>query len=288
MGSLFVFSPAHADLNTGLVANYSFDDCTAKDNSGNGHDGTINGNPQCVDGSKGKALTFNGIDNSVAIQNSPMLDKISNQLTTATWIKFNDLHTTSYGNDWQSIINKSAFVSSYGLMLSFGVDANPKILRFYLNGASANADYNWNDVKEKQWYQIVTTYDGANAKIYVDGKLATSNPVSGNINVNDQDLYIGKSVNDWFGYYLNADVSDLRIYNRALSETEVKSLYNMGQLSGTVNGVQKYSAVCKNLKTGVTKKIALADGAKEWNCTAAGVKSKKGENVSVTITGFSQ
>lgn len=43
-----ILQNAHADLNDGLVAHWSFDDCSAKDNSGNGHDGTINGNPQCV------------------------------------------------------------------------------------------------------------------------------------------------------------------------------------------------------------------------------------------------
>jgi hypothetical protein len=59
-------------------------------------------------------------------------------------------------------------------------------------------------------------------------------------------------------------------------------------LSGNIKGVQKYSAVCKNTKTSVTKKIALADGAKEWNCKTAGLQTKKGDIVTVTITGVSQ
>lgn len=58
LSSLFLvcFSPAHAALTDGLVAYWSFDDCTAKDNSGNGHDGAINGGVPCVTGSKGKSV----------------------------------------------------------------------------------------------------------------------------------------------------------------------------------------------------------------------------------------
>ena len=52
------------DLEKDLVAYYSFDDGTAKDNSGNGNDGVIYG-AKVVDGIKGKALYFDGIDDRV-------------------------------------------------------------------------------------------------------------------------------------------------------------------------------------------------------------------------------
>ncbi|MDD5215939.1 MAG: hypothetical protein PHQ03_10435 [Methylococcales bacterium] len=55
------FSPANADLKDGLVAHWSFDDCRATDNSGNGHDGTLGGNPQCIEGIKGKAFSSDGV-----------------------------------------------------------------------------------------------------------------------------------------------------------------------------------------------------------------------------------
>jgi len=43
----------------GLVAHWSFDDCTAKDGSGNGYSGTIHGHPVCVNGVRGKSLALN-------------------------------------------------------------------------------------------------------------------------------------------------------------------------------------------------------------------------------------
>jgi hypothetical protein len=237
-----------ADLNTGLIGYWSFDDCTAKDNSKNGNNGLINKAQNCVAGISGidKALTFNGINNVVSIQNSPSLNNITNQLSTVTWVKFNDIHTTSYGYDWQSIINKSGFVSSYGLMLAFGISANPKILRFYHNGASLDiTDYAWNDIKENQWYLIATIYDGTNAKIYIDRKLVSTNSVTGNIRTNTENLYIGKSVNNWYPYYLNADVSSIRIYNRALTNSEITALYQ--QVTKSIkNGVSSNTDQCIN------------------------------------------
>ncbi|MEO1626072.1 MAG: hypothetical protein AAFV25_13015 [Bacteroidota bacterium] len=40
----------------GLEAYYSFDDCTANDQSGNGSNGQLLGAPQCVCGVKGEAM----------------------------------------------------------------------------------------------------------------------------------------------------------------------------------------------------------------------------------------
>ncbi len=54
------------DLERGLVAYYSFDDCSAKDLSGNGNDGIIYG-AKCVDGKFGKALSFDGVNDYVRV-----------------------------------------------------------------------------------------------------------------------------------------------------------------------------------------------------------------------------
>lgn len=42
----------------GKIAHWSFDTCNGDDSSFNGYDGVVHGNPQCVDGVKGKALKF--------------------------------------------------------------------------------------------------------------------------------------------------------------------------------------------------------------------------------------
>lgn len=53
---------ATADLGTGLMAHYSFDDCSANDSSVFKRDGSIIGAPTCIEGAVGKALHFAGAD----------------------------------------------------------------------------------------------------------------------------------------------------------------------------------------------------------------------------------
>ena len=60
---LTLVSPvATADLNTGLMAHYSFDDCSANDSSVFKRDGSIIGAPTCIEGAVGKALHSAGAD----------------------------------------------------------------------------------------------------------------------------------------------------------------------------------------------------------------------------------
>jgi hypothetical protein len=80
-------APAFAALTDGLVAYYSFDDCTPNDNSTQGHNGTAIGIPQCESSTiKGKAFAFNGIDNSFKINTSPDFN-IQTNASFSVWIK---------------------------------------------------------------------------------------------------------------------------------------------------------------------------------------------------------
>jgi hypothetical protein len=176
--------------------------------------------------------------------------------------------------------------------LSIGSD---RIIYFYLHPCTFPPLSSNSLVELNTSTHIVATSDGNTAKIFINGKLDSSANVSTSCDVGDRpetSYFIGYGVSDGIPSRTRSfqgAIDELRIYNRALSEAEVTSLYNMGQqLSGTVNGVQKYSAVCKNTKTSVTKKIAVTDGAKEWNCKTAGLQTKKGDIVTVTITGVSQ
>ena len=75
---------------------------------------------------------------------------------------------------------------------------------------------------------LVATFQGGQSiKIFVDGSLtAQANTNITNINnaVNSQPLYIGK----YATYTASAVIDDVRIYNRALSTSEVASFYAMG------------------------------------------------------------
>ena len=72
----FVCQTTAIDIPTdGLVAYYSFDDGSAKDNSGNGNDGTIDaGSAVPVEGFYGMGLQFDGYDDNVRLPHIVLLN----------------------------------------------------------------------------------------------------------------------------------------------------------------------------------------------------------------------
>jgi len=79
-------------------------------------------------------------------------------------------------------------------------------------------------VQLNKWYNIAWTYDGTTARIYVDCVLVSSADWAFSPFTSNFDLYIVKLNNSQFPYWLNGDLDDIRIYNRALNNQEVASL----------------------------------------------------------------
>ena len=91
--------------------------------------------------------------------------------------------------------------------------------------AGSNGDYPVIPFQVNQWKHLTLTYDGTNLKQFVNGVLISTKAVSNSFTAtNANDLYIGK-MGCW-SYFFNGFLDDLRIYNRALSNTEVQGVYN--------------------------------------------------------------
>ncbi|KIM04862.1 MAG: hypothetical protein KU29_10130, partial [Sulfurovum sp. FS06-10] len=153
---------------------------------------------------------------------------ISNAITISTWVNFNNINIIEYGKDWVSILTKNNFAKSYGLMFSLG---DNKLWRFYHNGASSdNTDYQSKNITTiNNWFFVTATYNNSVSKIYINDMLVSSNNTNGAIESNSDDIFLAKSGGNWFPYFFNGEVDDLRIYNRALDESEIKELYNRGK-----------------------------------------------------------
>lgn len=82
----------------------------------------------------------------------------------------------------------------------------------------------------QNWYCVVSTYDGDTNKVYVDGVLMTTAPLtSGTIDSTTDGIALGASMNNDFNrfpYWLNGVVDDIKLYNRVLSESEVSEYCN--------------------------------------------------------------
>ncbi len=205
-----------------LVAHWSFDNCDAIDDSGNGNNGTIQGNPECIAGIKGKTFEFDGADDHVEVTDSPILD-INNQITVAHWFKMTTPQIFTF------MVSKG--ISPGTFVWATRVDT-PKSLYFDIrtanHGTKAAFFYGSDNLDDGKWHHIAGTFDGLLVKIYLDGFLMATQDigVADTLATNNEMLTIGSMDNQ---HYYDGAIDEIRIYNRALHESEIKELYAQGQ-----------------------------------------------------------
>ena len=72
------------------------------------------------------------------------------------------------------------------------------------------------------WYHFVGTYDGTKIRAYINGSLIQETSLSGPMNNPNSPLNLGGLSPYWIG-----SLDDVRVYNRALTDTEVAQLYGL-------------------------------------------------------------
>jgi len=240
LGALAISGAVSADLNTGLVAYWSFNDCTAKDNSGNGHDGTINGNPQCVTGRKGKGFYFDGIDDYISVPLAQDLKFNPNIQSFSTTIWAKPVKMNFFDQQFASVPFGSDFIDTYTYLLtSQGFEA--KRNAYTAEGGSYISSPLW-DKDNWHLFSGVWKVNGSQitAYFYIDGVLSATKNLDAipNGSYPWNGLFIGATAHlhggrsEFFG-------DEIRIYNRALTNAEVTVLYQQGA-TPTGNPIYSY------------------------------------------------
>ena len=79
-----------AGLDDGLIAYWSFNNCDARDDSGNGYNGIIHGDPECIDGKNGAALKLNELNQDYILVPKDIKLNIPSY-TISAWSKIDQL-----------------------------------------------------------------------------------------------------------------------------------------------------------------------------------------------------
>jgi hypothetical protein len=211
---------------TGLVGYWKFDDAsgtTATDSSGYNNTGILTNGPTWktqTDCKRGGCLYFGDLDH-VYVASSTSL-RITGAHSLSVWF--------SIGNtsDSKFLIGRNAGspgVSPYGIWVYEGNDNIYYEFRDVANTRSFLPSSIQSINQINNWYHVVATWDGTtntnSRKIYVNGILDAQSQPSYSTLSDIYDIYIGGNTgNDSAGY-----VDEARIYNRALSASEVKALY---------------------------------------------------------------
>jgi len=212
-----VVSGVDLDTDPALVGWWKFDEGTgdiAADSSGNGNDGTLNGPVEwTTEGKIGGAMAFTGPYNFVLVPNDPSLNP-TQEITIAAWI-----NPSWTGNN--RILQKSTEGSDnqYRLIKEGGNN-----IRFHIPPAS-NFEVTGNIPPQGEWTHLAATYDGSMIRVYYDAVMVGEAAFNDDMSVSDGPLFIG---NKWSqapaGDEFNGIMDDVRIYNRALSQSELQRL----------------------------------------------------------------
>ena len=204
----------------GLVAHWSFDEgqgTVAKDQTGSGLDAKIEG-PLYVRSPRGYALRFDGKDDTVTYATYPGM-LIEGDLTLLVWVK-TDSSVASNTN--RLIFGDSGAGVNRNLNLRLGPYGH---LRFEWGNDTSNANL-LADAKlmDGTWKHIAVACDSGamEARMYVEGRRVAEMrmplPIS-------KARYQTRISGRFFDGCLKGDIDDIKVFNRALSETEVIETY---------------------------------------------------------------
>ena len=182
-----------------------------------GNDGTLTNGPT-YSSNNGGAIVFDAVDDYVVFPHDSALnvDSITVEMICSFHSFFN-----GYG-----VAKRSSNNSNNAFFLGLG---SSTLIRWghTTNGTSQQSlDYTYS-MNTTDIYHIVGTYDAAGGKkLYIDAQEVASNNNSGNLYQSSADLYIGTDGRLTPGFNTMDNFFVLRIYNRAITSTEITQNYN--------------------------------------------------------------
>jgi hypothetical protein len=217
---------AQVNLDSGLVAHYPFNG-NANDESGNDNHGTVMGAVLTSDrfGSDNSAYEFDGMASYITIGSSPTLESPSTELTQGAWIDIHAWSLVGQQNVGPITMKSNSGSNAFQYRLSVAFDGINTAINNWNNAVIILDTLNFNE-----WYFIVTTLKNDTVKTYVNGNFIGEGTLTGPINPDTRPLEIGRDVPGDTEVF-NGKLDDIRIYNRALNEVEIDSLYNEGVTS---------------------------------------------------------
>lgn len=213
---------------TGLVGYWPF--CgNANDESGNGNNGTNNGATLTADrfGNANSAYGLATLTDNISVNNVvPSFN--NNALSVSLWMKF----PTQYNQSSLALVkNGTPYTNGFDVAIdqnnaAYGVN---NYLVVFLVGNGVSVSFISNQSELGAWSNIVSTYDGSNIKIYLNGILKATQSFNQSMNIPNNNLVFGSWDNPTTPAVSSRQIDDIGIWNRALTQEEITNLYNVNQ-----------------------------------------------------------
>jgi DUF1680 family protein len=201
---------------TGPSVWYKFDG-NANDSSGNARNATVTGG-NYVAGRNGQAVNLSGSSQYVTLPTGVV--SALNDFTIATWVKLDTTGSWRRIFDFGSSTTVNMFLTpSSGSVIRFAITTNGSGSEQRINGTAA--------LPTATWKHVAVTLAGNTGRLYVDGV-----QVGQNTNMTLRPSSLGNTSRNWLGRsqytsdaYLDGQLDQFYIYNRALSAAEVLALF---------------------------------------------------------------
>lgn len=258
----FNYTTANAQLTNGLIAHWEFSG-NANDATNNGHNGTAT-NITYTTGKSGvnnTAAQFNGTSSFISIPYQSDMN-VSN-FSICALVKPQGYYSGlcqgnvifSRGTEYQSgYYRLLMFDNAYDNHNCNIQDTSKNVFACGLGNFvsnNINLDYRYTPtVVTQNWYCVVTTFNGDTVRTYIDGQLkSTAVRKSGSLGTSTEGAAIGASR---FGsyiqypYWFNGIMDDLRIYNRALSASEISGFCALFDTTIFITGLSSNTVRCSD------------------------------------------
>jgi len=216
-GPNIVTSGLVLELDAGNIKSYPTTGTTWFDKSGNAYNGTLTNGPTFNTGSLG-SIVFDGVDDYVSLGNN--LDQ-NGPLSIMSWI-----YTTTVSSGARAIISNC------------NAGGNQQDYVLEINRTAAKVGAFWGDIVllvssqslvANQWYYVGFVRSGStsnwNLNIYINGTSDSTTNTSVNPNATNAGTSIGRA-GDVLSQYFSGRISNVQMYNKALSAQEVSQNFN--------------------------------------------------------------
>jgi caspase domain-containing protein/concanavalin A-like lectin/glucanase superfamily protein len=207
-----------------LAAYYPFNG-NANDDSGNGQHGIEYGGVRYKKGKIGKAIYFDGIKGYVKTSYHPVFNK-EDPFTISMWVK-GEKQQAAFG-----IIFGFKRAHKSGIAILNGNRDKYKYFNIFDENAEKSNCYYKTNISDGFWHHLVAVRntDSNSVKLFIDGKLES--------NIRDHTSRINTSGSRWLAIgarnheshgpssFFKGAVDEVKIFHKALSEAEIRQLYN--------------------------------------------------------------
>ncbi len=260
------FCFAQVDLNRGLQAYYPFNG-NANDESGNNNHPIKNNATITADrfGNPNSAYHFNGLYQFIQIPNKPSLN-FGKQISISVWVKptgfnYGICHASQIISKGGGNYNPGNYALRFDdALFSKGTGCDGGLCdtlhQNFRGTGTVLSPYPGDFINKNTWYNVLYTNDGSTAKLYVNCELKYKVTFPETF-TNNEDLFFGKSDDDFYPFWLNGTLDDIRIYNRSLADNEIFFLCNEKDTTKKIENLQPKDIVLEKRETELVKEITV-------------------------------